>query len=141
MTYVGAECMDVEDHILSSRLSDFLHDQYPSDRSKRLARDIGCEPRTAKNILNRHWPSARHLRAIIQRFGTDVIDAVFTVEVEPVVARLTAEERRLEEQLAQAQARRRQAQGGRDGVPGRVVTAAGGVHPRRLTAVRQTGGR
>lgn len=121
MTYYGAQSMDVEDHILSDRLSEFLRAQYPSEREKRLARDIGCDPRTAKNLLNRHWPSARHLRAIVQRFGRDVIDAVFAVEIDPIDARLAQEERALAEKLALVTARRRQVTGGREGSPGRVA--------------------
>jgi hypothetical protein len=114
--------VDVEDHILSSRLAEFLRDQYPQGaREKQLARDIGCEPRTAKNILNNYWPSARHLRAIVRRFGQDVITAVFTPDIEPEAARLAKEVRDLEDKLAQANARLKQVAGSDAGYPRRVA--------------------
>lgn len=124
MTYSGTDCMDLEDYVLQQRLAEYLRAQYPAEREKRLARDIGCEVRTAKNILNRHWPSARHLRAIVQRFGRDVLEVVFTVDIDPVDARLAKEERELEEQLARTRARRRQITGGRAGGSGRVAPTA-----------------
>jgi hypothetical protein len=75
MTYAVDHFMDLGDHDLQKRLTRFLEQQYPSERASRLACDIDCDVRTAKNILDRHWPSARHMRAIIQRFGHDVIEA------------------------------------------------------------------
>jgi hypothetical protein len=111
MTYVVEHFMDLGDHDLQKRLARFLEGQYGSDRACRLAQDIDCDVRTAKNILDRHWPSARHLRSIIRRFGRDVIEAVFAPEIEPVLARLSAEERELEERLERVRARRRQAAG------------------------------
>lgn len=111
MTHAVEHYMDLGDHDLQKRLTRFLERQYPSERASRLACDIDCDVRTAKNILDRHWPSARHMRAIIQRFGRDVIEAVFAPDIEPVLARLSHEERQLEERLEAVRARRRQAAG------------------------------
>lgn len=135
MPLTGANCVDVEDHILSSRLAEFLRDQYPQGgREKLLARDIGCEPRTAKNILNNYWPCARHLRAIVQRFGQDVITAVFTPDIEPEAARLAQEVRALEDQLAQANARLNQVAGTGAGYPRRMAPHPVGSQKTRRRA-------
>jgi len=112
MSHAVEHYMDLGDQDLPKRLTRFLEAQYSDNKACRLACDIDCDPRTAKNILDRHWPSARHMRAIVRRFGRDVLDAVFAPEIEPVLARLTAEERALEEKLELARARRRQVQGG-----------------------------
>jgi hypothetical protein len=116
--------MAPEDHDLRRRLADFLTDQYESERESRLARDIACDPRTAKNILNQHWPNARHWAAIVRRFGRDVIEAVFSPEIDSTLARLAAEERELERKLQMARARRRQAQGFGPGRARRVEAPA-----------------
>lgn len=94
------------------RLSRFLRHQYSGAHAvKALARDMGSTPKAAENALAGHWPSDLHLAAIVRRFGRDVWAAVFEPEIEPVLARLQEEERRLAEQLQAARARRRQVQG------------------------------
>lgn len=118
MTYAVDHFMDLGDHDLQKRLTRFLEAQYQSERASRLACDIDCDVRTAKNILDRRWPSARHMRGIIRRFGQDVIDAVFMPEIEPVRARLAREVRELEEALEQKRAHRRQIEGGAPGAQG-----------------------
>jgi hypothetical protein len=125
MTYAVEHFMDLGDHDLSKRLTRFLEQQYPSEKASRLACDIDCDVRTAKNILDRHWPSARHMRAIIRRFGRDVIDAVFMPEIEPVAARLAREERELEEALERKRAHRRQVEGGADRSSDRMAARPG----------------
>ncbi len=51
----------------------------------------------------------------MRTFGRDVLAAVFDPDIQPVIARLTAEERALEERLHDLRQRRRQAQGGGEG--------------------------
>lgn len=111
MTYAGLQSMVLEHDDLRGRLAGFLRRQFPSDGAKRLARTIDCDPRTAENILLGHWPNAQCWRGIARAFGRDVLAAVFEPDINPVLARLSAEERLLEEQLNEARARRRQAQG------------------------------
>jgi uncharacterized small protein (DUF1192 family) len=111
MTYAGAHCMDHEGQLLQRRLAAFLRRQYAAERESRLARDIDCDPRTAKNLLNETWPNARHWARIVRRFGQDVLDAVFAPEVDETVARLAEELRHLEEQLETKRAAARQAEG------------------------------
>jgi hypothetical protein len=131
MAEIGTHFMDLEDYALQQRLAEFLRSQYPSEHAragieKRLGRDIQCDVRTAKNLLAGHWPSARHLRAIVKRFGRDVWDVVFEPDVDPTIAKLKQEVRELEEKLAQANARYQQVSGDRVG---------GGVsYPRRVAA-------
>lgn len=136
MTMTGEHCMAREDQDLQNRLTLFLRRRYPSDGAKRLAAAIGCDPRSAKNYLNAHWPNARALAAIVRVFGRDVLEAVFAPEIEPALARLTEEERRLEEQIAAVRARRRQMQGGGEGAPGGVAAddAGLGAVPKRRAA-------
>ncbi len=124
MTYAVEHFMDLENDALRKRLGRFLERQYQSDKACRLSQDISCDPRTAQNILNCHWPNARHMRAIIRRFGRDVIEAVFAPEIEPVHARLIAEERALEEKLERVRAHRRQVAGGGQSGPQYVAEAA-----------------
>jgi hypothetical protein len=124
MTYASDHFMDHVDHDLRRRLSRFLRSQYPTQQEGRLARDIGCDKRTAKNLFNEHWPRAEHMAAIVRRFGRDVLAAVFEPEINHVLARLTAEERLLEERLNEARARRRQAQGGGESPAHRVAEVA-----------------
>lgn len=127
--------MDAEDHDLRARLSGFLYRQYQGERESRLARDIDCDPRTAKNILNGFWPNARHWKSIVQRFGQDVLDAVFSPDIDPTLARLTEEVRQLEEQLEAKRALARQAAGYRPS-PARAVPAVSD----RAAEVRTFGG-
>lgn len=94
------------------RLRAFLADQYSgAHAAKCLARDLRCTPKAAENMLGGHWPGDLHLGAIVRRFGRDVWDVVFEPEIEPVLARLKEEERRIDRQLHAARARRRQVEG------------------------------
>lgn len=111
MTYAGGHYMDHEGQLLQQRLAAFLRRQYAAERESRLARDIDCDPRTAKNLLNETWPNARHWARIVRRFGQDVLDAVFAPEVDETVARLAEELRQLEELLEKKRADARQAEG------------------------------
>ena len=87
-------------HILSERLSAFLGRKYPAlGRHKLLARDIQVSPRAARNYLEGFWPGARAWRSIVREFGSDVIEAVFTPEIDEDRARYVAEVRALEEAL------------------------------------------
>lgn len=124
MTHAVEHYMDLGDQDLPKRLTRFLERQYPGDRACLLARDIDCDVRTAKNILARHWPSARHMRAILHRFGKDLIDAVFMPEIEPVAARIALEVRELEEALEHKRARQRQVEGGLGDGQARVASPA-----------------
>ncbi len=96
------------------RLSLYLRRQYRG-QTKLLARDMRSTVKTAENVMNGHWPNDLHLAAIVRRFGKDLLDAVFAPEIEPVLARLTQQERELEEALELVRAHRRQAEGGRVG--------------------------
>lgn len=111
MTYADGHCMDPEGRVLQRRLATFLRRQYISERESRLSRDIDCDPRTAKNLLNDTWPNARHWARIVRRFGQDVLDAVFAPEIDATVARLAEELRSLEDLLEQKRAAARQAEG------------------------------
>ena len=98
------------------RLARFLRGRYRRDhRIKRLAEDLQATPKAAENILKGHWPSDLHMAAIVRRFGNDVWQAVFAPEIEPVLARLSQEERELEEALERVRAHRRQVGGDRQG--------------------------
>lgn len=100
----------------SERLARYLRSQYRRDHQiKRLAEDISSTPKAAENILKGHWPGDLHFAAIVRRFGADVLEAVFAPEIEPVLARLSQEERELEERLELVRAHRRQAAGRREG--------------------------
>lgn len=86
-------------HLLSERLSRYLRRR---TNAKGLAREIGCDPRTAENILSGHWPSARHWLGLTVAFGSDVVEAVFTPQT--AVERLQQEAEELERQLAEKRA-------------------------------------
>lgn len=95
---------------LSEMLGLFLRRRTSS--AKDLAKLIECDPRTAEGFrAGRYWPGARHWRLIARAFGRDVLAAVFEPEIDHVLARLTMEERQLEERLNEIRARRRQARG------------------------------
>jgi hypothetical protein len=115
MSYIGNTFMHSDgDQSLrpSERLSLYLRGQYRSEhRVKRLAQDIDCLPKTAKSILEGHWPKDIHFAAIVRRFGRDVLDSVFGVEIDVTVARLADEARTLEQQLQDIKARARQVKG------------------------------
>jgi len=102
--------MQNTEHELSDLLGDFLRRR--TDSAKDLARLIDCDPRTAEGFrAGRYWPGARHWRLIVRAFGRDVWSAVFEPEIDPVLARLTREQRQLEERLYEIQARRRAVEG------------------------------
>lgn len=87
-------------HLLSERLAAYLRRR---TNAKGLARQIGCDPRTAENVLAGHWPNARHWLGIVSAFGADVTEAVF--HPQDAVARLETEVERLERELADTRAR------------------------------------
>lgn len=96
------------------RLAAYLRRRFAGEhQTKRLAGLIGCTPKTAENILNGHWPNSRHWAAIVRGFGRDVIEAVFSPEIDETVARLEEEVRALEQQLEEKLARKRQIAGAR----------------------------
>jgi hypothetical protein len=123
MTYASEHFIVDEHNDLRTRLSAFLRGQFPSDGAKRLARTIECDPRTAESILHGHWPNAQCWRGIARAFGRDVLAAVFEPDIQPVLARLTAEERQLQERLNAIRARRIQAQGAGAGDQERMAEA------------------
>lgn len=88
---------------LSTRLASFVAGRVTT---KQLARLLDSDVRTAENIRRGHWPQARHFAAIVRAFGQDVIDAVFTPEIDTVEARLEAEERHARQAYLAARARR-----------------------------------
>lgn len=100
MTCQGTHCMERNPHLLAERLSAYLRRR---TNAKGLARQIGCDPRTAENILSSHWPNARHWLGIVSAFGADVTEAVF--HPQDAVARLETEVERLERELADTRAR------------------------------------
>ena len=102
--------MQFTEHDLSQVLGTFL--RHRTDSAKELARLIDCDPRTAEGFrAGRYWPGARHWRLIARTFGRDVMAAVFEPEIDATLARLTQEERQLEERLNEIRARRRSAVG------------------------------
>lgn len=110
------------------RLGRFLRDKFRgSGAVKRLAATIEATPKVAENAMLGHWPGDDTFAAIVRAFGRDVLDAVFAPEIEPVLAKLKEQERRLEEQLAEARARRRQAEGGDPGSAAGVAPVAARV--------------
>lgn len=91
---------------LQSRLAAFVAQR---TTAKQLAKLIDSDVRTAEGIRRGYWPQARHFAAIVQAFGRDVLDAVFTPELEAVEARLEAEERHARKAYLAARARRQAA--------------------------------
>ena len=75
---------------LQTRLATFVAQRATA---KQLARLINCDVRTAEGIRKGVWPQARHFAAIVRALGQDVIDAVFTPEIDELSARLEREER------------------------------------------------
>jgi len=92
--------MERNPQLLSDRLAAYLRRR---TNAKGLARSIGCDPRTAENMLRGHWPSARHWLGLVSTFGSDVTEAVF--HPQDAVARLESELERLERELADTRAR------------------------------------
>ena len=138
MTYAETRSMGLHSHGTSygerprERLQRYLSRQYRGTfRTKALAEDIDATTKAAENILNGHWPNDRHLAAMVRRFGRDLLDAVFMPEIEPVLARLTEEERQLEEALEEVRQRRRQTAGRDEGPPTAVATTEGRVFSRK----------
>lgn len=112
------------------RLALFLRAQYRgAHAAKALARDIGARPKAAENAMAGHWPNDLHFAAIVRRFGRDVWQAVFEPEIAPVLARLKEEERRLDDELQAARARRRKIEGRLDSGADRVEAASDADEP------------
>lgn len=99
MAQTMEQCMRTNPQILSDRLKDFVR---PRADAKTLARLVGCDVRTAENIRRGHWPIARHWAGLVATFGRDLTDAVFHPSA--AAARLEAEVRELEQQLADRRA-------------------------------------
>ena len=93
--------MQSTDPDLSEMLGAFLRQRTQS--AKHLARQIGCDPRTAEGFrAGRHWPQAKHWTRIVVAFGRDVTEAVFHPDA--ARARLAEEVRELEAKLAERRA-------------------------------------
>lgn len=108
---------------LSEMLGAFLRRRTSS--AKDLARLIDCDPRTAEGFrAGRHWPSARHFRMILRTFQRDLIAAVIEPEINLTLARLTQEERQLEERLNEVRRARRAAAGDLESYPERRAAAS-----------------
>lgn len=108
MTMTGETYMRDDPQILLRRFSEYVR-PFPA---RVLARMLNCTERTAENFRRAvSWPSARHWRLIVRAFGRDVLAAVFDPEIDHVLARLTMEERQLEDRLNEIRTRRRQAAG------------------------------
>ena len=107
-----------DSQLLSDRLSRFLRRRV---NAKTLALLIGCDPRTATNILSGHWPGARHWLGIVRAFGHDVTEAVF--HPQDAIERLEQEAERLERQLQETRARAAEA---KSFAPGHSRRAAAG---------------
>ena len=121
MTQTADLFMENDSQALQERLAAFLNRQgTPLGRPDRLATELDCTTRTMRNVLDRHWPSARLWRSIVRRFGRDVLSAVFDPEINAVEARLSAEVRELETQLEVRKAALRSVSGRED----RVAEAA-----------------
>lgn len=108
--------MGSDSRLLSDRLALFLRQRV---NAKTLAREIGCDQRTASNILSGTWPGARHWLGIVRAFGHDVTEAVFHPQA--AIERLEREARRLEAELQEARARAAVDQGFAPGSAGRVA--------------------
>lgn len=106
MTWTGSHCMEPDPQLLPARLRTFLK-PVPA---KELAQQIGCDPRTAENIKQGHWPIARHWAGLVAAFGRDLTDAVFHPDA--AIERLEQEVRTLERQLAETRARAEALEGG-----------------------------
>lgn len=138
MTYAERSFMGRDSHTSHDRqaerprdrLSLYLRSRY-GGQTKALARDMGSTVKAAENVMNGHWPSDLHLAAIIRRFGQDIWRAVFAPEIDVELARLSQEQRDLEERLELVSARIRQAEGGRAGdlQPLAETTTSGGRAP------------
>lgn len=86
---------------LSEMLGEYLRARTPN--AKHLARQIGCDPRTAEGFrAGRHWPQAKHWLGLVAMFGKDITDAIF--HPEQAAARLEREIADLERQLAEREA-------------------------------------
>lgn len=96
------------------RLRAYLERDYRG-RPTALAREAEISVKAAENALNGHWPQDETLRALVLRFGRDVWDALFAPDIEPVLARLTQEEREAEERLEAVRRRRCAVEGGHEG--------------------------
>lgn len=106
MTSALEHCMRADPQLLSDRLRAFVR---PKADAKTLANLIGCDVRTAENIRRGHWPIARHWAGLVATFGRDLTDAVF--HPSEAAARLEAEVRNLEQQLAASKAALRDVSG------------------------------
>lgn len=93
--------MQSTEHDLSRLLGDYLRARSPS--AKHLAKQIGCDPRTAEGFrAGRHWPQAKHWLGIVAAFGKDVTEAVF--HPEQAAERLQREVAELARQLSEKEA-------------------------------------
>lgn len=104
--------------VLSERLSAFLRRR---TNAKGLAQAIGCDPRTAENLLSGTWPGARHWLGIVRAFGHDVTEAVF--HPQDAIERLEREAEHLERKLQETRARAAEVKSFAPGHP-RPVAAA-----------------
>lgn len=77
--------------------------------AKDLARQIGCDARTAEAYRRgEYWPKARHWIGIVSAFGRDVTEAVFHPEA--AAERLEREVKDLERQAEERRAALREIQ-------------------------------
>lgn len=117
------------------RLQGYLNDQLDGpNKVKRLAAIADCTPKTAANILAGHWPSDLHFSAIVRQFGRDLLNAVFEPDIDATLARLRAEEAKLDQAFQAARSHRLQVEGCPDGHPQRLE-ATDAVAPQERSGV------
>lgn len=102
-------------------LGEFVRSRTSS--AKDLARQIGCDPRSAEGYrAGRYWPQAKHWAGLVAAFGRDVTEAVF--HPEQAAARLEKEVADLERQLSERRAALLVASGALSFAPSRSQVSA-----------------
>ena len=54
-------------------VADYCRGKYPRHTAKLVARDVGCEPATAKRWLAGYLPGSKHLLTMLDRWGLEFL--------------------------------------------------------------------
>lgn len=137
MAYAEGPFMGGDDYQLQIRLAGFIRRRFPANTACELARAIDCDERTARNIVGHHWPRARHLRSIVREFGRDVLDALFSEDIDAAEARAATAVREAREAYEAAKAHRRAVAGDHAARRGAVAAREGRARVARPRSGRR----
>jgi hypothetical protein len=106
MAFASEHFMDQNRLKMRERLQQFFARTYPgTGGNKRLALDVDCDPRAARNYLAGCWPPAEIVQSLVRMHGHAAVDALFGPELEAKTREIINETERVRRRQVEHKAR------------------------------------